>query len=245
MYLYLLFTALLQTEAAAGVPLLEDCYDSPRVISTVGSTAAVQVVSAVASGGPICYGVVAEVDGKEVRGYVLGPALPAIAAFERKRRAGQSVAEAPPLPVEQAADGSGPDKPKVPFGSLRGTDLNGKYVDMDDMKGKVTLVCFWSPGSKASQADLAEVQVLYDSYRRVGGMQAIGVSMDPNANHAVGALDDFSTSFPNIPDRSNIAGEHGISGPQVLLLNAKQEIIASGLRGKELQEAVKKAMAEK
>jgi hypothetical protein len=245
MYLYLLFTALLQTEAAPGVPLLEDCYESPRVIATVRPNETVQVISALASGGPTCYGVTTVVDGKEIRGYVLGPVLPAIAGFERKRRAGQALGEVPPPAPDQPDDAAGTGKPKVPFGSLSGTDINGNYVSLDEMKGKVTLVCFWSPDNKASQADLNAVQYLYDNYHQAGGLQAIGVSLNRSPERMKEALDDFSTSFPNMPDRTNIAREHGISAPQILLLNGRQEIVASDLHGKELQAAVKKAMEGK
>jgi peroxiredoxin len=117
-------------------------------------------------------------------------------------------------------------------------------VNLKDMKGKAIVVCFWSPANKSSQGELSQIASLFDEFRKKG-MDAVAVSLDPNATHMMGALDDFSTPFPNVPDRSGVARRHNISNasvPQTFVLNQNHEIIASGLHGNELQNAVVQLM---
>src|SRR5208337_1932378 len=114
--------------------------------------------------------------------------LPGVAQYERQRRAGAPLQEAPPTQPEAGAQDN---KPRVLFEDFSAVDLKGKPVNLKEMKGKAIAVCFWSPTSKSSQSELAQISSLFDEFRQKG-MDAVAISIDPNPNHMLGALDDFS-----------------------------------------------------
>ena len=70
---------------AASIPVLSECDASAEVKLRIDKDADAKVVSSF-SGGADCFRVVVnQADGKEVRGYVIGRELDAVAAFEKER----------------------------------------------------------------------------------------------------------------------------------------------------------------
>jgi hypothetical protein len=80
----LLLGITLELSAASGVPVLGSCYASADVKATIAKNAEVQVLSS-RSDGDSCFAITANVDGKQVRGYVVGVELDAVQAFEQAR----------------------------------------------------------------------------------------------------------------------------------------------------------------
>ena len=242
MYPFLFLAAFLQSpEPRQGVPIVEDCEEPSRVVGTLHAGDALRVRSAIAGAPQTCYAVTAVVDGRPLNGYLLGGGLPAIQEFERQRRAATPIGEAAP-PKDPAAQ---EEKPRVVFPDFSAVDLNGNNVSLKQLKAKVIAVCFWSPSSKPSQGELKAVASLYDEFQGQG-LEAIAISLDPRLERISGSLDDFSTSFPNVPDRFGLARKYNVSNvPQTFLLNQKREIMATGLHGTELRNAVSQMIKQK
>jgi hypothetical protein len=254
-YPYIAFLALLQAPAqAAGVPLTEDCSDSAPVLANLSTSAPVEVRSSVAGYAKTCYAVTATVGGKPVKGYVLGNGLPAIADFERERAAvaAASIIDVAPAPAAAAAAAPAPKAPAVekphypPFANFSALDMKGKSVSVHGMKGKVNLVCFWSPSNKASFVELLDVARLQAQLKQQG-VEALFVSLSGDLAVTRDTLDDLPT-IRVVPKGRDIATRYNIdfdNVPRTYVLNEQFEIVASGLHGKNLDDTVKKLAAEK
>ena len=249
MYPYVLF--LLLAEVPPGALLLESCEEPERVVATVTD---VQVRSSLAGGAQACYAVTAMVDGKAVRGYVLGESLPAIDAFNRDRPAPPPP---PPPPVEapkevtstpQAASKEAP-KPQPPAGPVfpdfNAADVRGRAVSLHAMKGKAVLICFWSPTHDNSQRELAVVARLQAQFRKQG-VDAVSVSLSSNLKSVRDVIMETDLTLPVILNDSGIPGRMGVayeSLPRTYLLNERHEIVSAGLHGNALEAGIKKLLS--
>src|SRR6202049_2704798 len=206
----LLLFAFLQA-APAGEPLRSGCSADNDQIATVAPGDQVHVLLALAGEDKPCYKITISRPGESLTGYVLSDILPAIQLFQQERgRASQAASEPQtrlPLAQAEALTKPGekePEKPKDPlistqFEDFSGRDARGKPLSLSALKGRVTLVTFWSPKSTPSQDQLIRVMPLYDQLRN-SGLAAVGVSMDPNPNQVLAALDDRSPDWPQLPD---------------------------------------------
>jgi peroxiredoxin len=243
-YPYLLFFAFLQAAAPQGVPLLENCSEPQSVLATLRPTDNVRVRASVAGEAQTCYGVTAVIDGRPVKGYILDKTFPAVLEFERRRSAAAPVGDTP-APVKAADQVIQPPRPRLPvFADFSARDLKGKQVSLGGLKGKVILVCFWSPLNDASQRELIMAAGLFGKFHRQG-LDALAISLDASRARNADALDDFGVTFSDIPGGFEIANRHNIASdtiPQTFILNDRHEILAAGLHGKELDNAVQKLM---
>jgi hypothetical protein len=78
----LLFGIALEASAASQYKLLSSCDESSEVRGLISQDSRITIHFAIASA-ITCYSVTATVDGKQVRGYVLNPALDGVLAFEK------------------------------------------------------------------------------------------------------------------------------------------------------------------
>lgn len=229
------------------------CEPQDREIAQLTPTSTVHVVSALAGEEQTCYQVVLASDGKQVTGYVLGEAMPAVAAFvhEREKEAaasfqGQALWEhsrpKPDPKTDRSAPGSTPNQAAT-FEDFAARDTAGNSVSLSGMGGRVVLVTFWSPRSPASMHHLASLMPLVNAYHR-SGLRAVGISADPNAGHIIEALDDITLNWPQIPDRAGLAARYG-ANPKTgttLVLDAAHHIVAAGLSGPELEQKVRELL---
>jgi hypothetical protein len=217
--------------------------------------APVEVRSSVAGNAKTCYAVTAMVDGKPVRGYVQGSSLAGVAEFERLRTADSAavVNVAPRAAPEAAPAVAAP--PSIPaerihypvFPDFSAVDMKGKPVSVHSMKGKVNLVCFWTPGNGNSSRELLLVAMLQNQFRKQG-VDALAVSLAANGPKLQDTLEDFHLGFRNVPNGYDIAGRYNIDYdalPRTYVLNENFEIIASGLHNKALEDLVKKLVDAK
>jgi len=222
-------------------------------VATISADAKVEVRSSLAGYDKPCYAVTATVGGKAIRAYAHGNQLDAVVEFERQRAAAAAASmaavalSAPATPSAPAA--SVPvEKPHYPpFGDFSGLDMKGKGVSVHGLKGKVNLVCFWSPTSKPSFVDMLAVVRLYSQFKQQG-VDALSVSLAGNLPALRDTLDDIHPEFRNIPNGFDIAARLHIDYdnlPKTYVLNDKFEVIASGLHGKAVEDLVKKLLAEK
>jgi hypothetical protein len=250
-YPYVAFLALFQAPPT-GIPLAEDCSDLAPVVATLSPSAPAEVRSSVAGYAKTCYAVTVVVNGKPVRGYVLGDGLDAVAEFERQRAAvAASIADVAPAPAEAAAVAPVAKAPAVekphypPFRDFSGIDMKGKAVSAHSLKGKVNLVVFWSPTNKASYADILAVVRLYGQFKGQG-VDAVSVSLSGNTPALRDTVDDIHPGFRTVPNGLEIAARYNIDYdnlPRTYVLNENSEVIASGLHGKAIEDLVTKLVA--
>jgi len=251
----LLILAFLQA-ASPGEPLRSGCSADSDRLAKVGPSDQIKVLSALAGWDSSCYKITLARPGENLTGYVLGNALPAIREFERQRESA-SVAAAESearLVLARAAAAqktteSDPDKPKDPliskqFEEFSGRDSTGKPVNLSGLKGRATLVTFWSPSSGHAEQQVLSAMRLYDEFHGAG-LAAVGVSMDPNPNRIGAALDDVSPNWPQMPDRSGLAARYNVDprAGKVFVLDANHRVVAAGPMGPEIEKAVRQLLA--
>jgi hypothetical protein len=251
----LIFLAFLQA-TPAGEPLRSGCSADTGQIATVAAGDQIKVLHALAGDEKPCYKITVTQSGQAVTGYVLTDELPAIAVFERERaRASQAAAEAqarlalaPAAPTPKTGEKES-DKPKDPlvskqFEDFSGRDAQGKPVSLSGLKGRVTLVAFWSPTSRQAQHQAISVMPLYNELHN-SGLAAVGVSMDPNPDHITDALDDVSPKWPQMPDRAGLAAHYNVDpkAGKVFVLDSSHRIVAAGPMGPEIEKAVRQLLA--
>ena len=99
----LLFGIALEASAASQYKLLSNCDESSEVRGLLSKDSRITIHFAIASA-ITCYSVTATVDGKQVRGYVLDPALDGVRAFEKAgMEARSNLIEAEPVLPPPAA----------------------------------------------------------------------------------------------------------------------------------------------
>jgi peroxiredoxin len=239
-YTYFAILALLQTPVLlrAGVALTEDCSSSSKVLADLPANASVQVRGSIAGDEATCYSVTTVLNGTPVKGYVQGNGLSAVAEFERRRAALSASTDKP----RQAAPAA-PARPHYPlFKDFSALDMKGRAVSAHGMKGRVNLVCFWSPSNQESVREVLAVTRLYGQFKQQG-VDVLGVSLSDRPELA-DALEDFQLVFPNVPNGYDIAERHNVNDiPFTYVLNENHEVVASGLHAKALEELVKKLVA--
>ena len=243
---------------AAAQPVRDGCEAGDQVIVQVRPEDTVQVISALAGSEQTCYKVALTRDGQKTVGYVVGEALPALAAFAhaRERAAAASFeAEARWRHLSAARTQTAPDKsrstaglpPNMPrdFENFSGRDVAGNRTSLSGLGGRVVLVTFWSPGSPASVRQLVSLAPLFNQYKR-SGLKAVGISGDPNPSRVLEALDDITLGWPQITDQSGLAARYGVNSKAgtTLVLDADHHIVAAGLTGPELDQKVRELLGE-
>jgi len=236
-------------------PLRSSCSPNDKQIATVAPSDQIQVLSALAGEEKPCYRITISRSGVSLTGYVLSDDLPAIEAFQRERaKASQAAAEAQArLALAQAAatpkaGEKEPEKPKDPlvstkFADFSGRDSQGKPVSLSALKGRATLVNFWSPKSGQAERQVMSVMGLYNQFHG-SGLAAVGVSMDPNPNHITDALDDVSPNWPQMPDKSGLAANYNVDprAGKVFVLDSSHRIVAAGPMGPDIEKAVRQLL---
>jgi len=223
--------------ASIGEPLRSGCSVESGRIGTVSPSDRVKVLLSVA-------------------GYVLGSALPAIGEFDRQReKASIAATEAQArLALEQAAAapksaGAEPETPKDPsvsrqFKDFSGRDAHGKLISLSGLRGRATLVTFWSPTSSQSQIELLRAMPLYYQFYKKG-LAAVGISMDPRGNRIDDALGDQAPPWPQIPDQSGLAARYDVDPRlgKTFVLDASHKVVAAGPMGPEIEKAIRELLA--
>src|SRR5450755_2496549 len=202
-YTYIAFLVLLQASAQqSGVPLTEDCSVSARVIANLRPNAAVEVRGSIAGDEGPCYSVTAVINGNAITGYVHGNDLTAVAAFNHQREAISASVDGPRAAVTSAE--AAPVRPHYPpFKDFSAVDMKGRVANAHTLKGRVNLICFWSPSNPESVREFLAVTQLYGQLKQQGvDVLAVSLSDRPELEDA---LDDFHVGFPNVPRGYDIA----------------------------------------
>jgi peroxiredoxin len=249
----LLVLALWLQSQPSTVAVRAGCAEDADQLTVVQESDGVEVIQALAGAGETCYKVALTRPGQSLAGYVLGEKLPAIAAYIEKRRkvseadldafARQAVVR--PAPATAAAAAPDPSQPPAEletFENFSGRSINGKTVSLAGLRGKVILVTFWSPKNGASKDQLTSLVPLYHQFKQ-RGLAVIGVSIDPNLNHMMEALDDLTLGWPQVADSSGLAKRYRVDPRgKTFVLDTSRHIVASGLSGAELERKVRELL---
>jgi len=251
----LLLIAFLQAPPS-GEPLRSGCSVDTDQIATVGPGDQVRVLLGVAGEDRPCHKVTLIRPSENLTGYVLGDALPAVREFQRQReKASEDAAEAQSRSAltegatAPKAGESEADKPKDPlisrqFDDFAGRDSKGERISLSGLKGRVTIVSFWSPKGAQGRRQVMSLMPLYNQFHS-DGLAAVGVSMDPNPSHILEALDDVTPNWPQMPDGAGLAAHYNVDprAGKVFVLDSSHRIVAAGQMGPEIEKAVRQLLS--
>jgi hypothetical protein len=249
MTIALLFFAALVADGANGVPVRDGCGEDAAVLATAQGDDQITVHHGVAGEVLPCYAVSLSRSGTEVRGYVLGSALPAVQEFERRRATESRVPiEAPPPAspgvgkIDKTIEDPGPLAGRQ-FPPWTGVDLHGRPVSIPG-NAKLTLVVFWRPQSKAARFHAADVQLIAFRFND-RGLKTVGLSVGANAAATNYAIEDMTFKIPLALDRSNLATEFGVDANKgaTLVLDASGKVVASSSDPKKILAIVSKLLS--
>jgi len=128
------------------------------------------------------------------------------------------------------------------------TDLEGKEVDLADLRDQVVLVDFWATWCGPCIAELPHLLTAYEKYHEKG-FEIIGISLDEDRDALEAFVEENEMAWPQYFDgkgwENEIAQRFGIRGiPATFLVGKDGTIIAANLRGDELESALESALSE-
>ena len=152
------------------------------------------------------------------------------------------------LEREEEGEGEEEDQESLEIGlpyfpDFHVTDIKGGPLSVTQFKGRVVLVYCWASWCLPCVQELPEIVRLYKKHH-AAGFEIIGISLDSDR----AGFDAFLKSHPDMTwpqyfDGSGwankVSSKYGIrSMPYGILVNAAGDIVAKGLKGKDLTDAV-------
>jgi len=136
--------------------------------------------------------------------------------------------------------------PLIPF---EAEDITGKPLRPADYKGRVVMLDFWATWCAPCRSEMPNVKDVYARYHDKG-FDIIGVSLDNDRAALDRFLDTEEIAWRQIYDgkgwQAEIGRVYAVSSiPATFLIDRKGRIRYKNLRGDDLEEAVKKLIAEK
>jgi thiol-disulfide isomerase/thioredoxin len=132
------------------------------------------------------------------------------------------------------------------FPNFEVTDLDGKPLSVSAQKGKVVLIDFWATWCGPCVQELPNVLAAYEKYHDKG-FNVIGISLDQKKDALTDFIEQRKIPWPQFFDGkgwgNELAQKYGINSiPATYLLDKDGKILAKGLRGEALDEAIAKAL---
>jgi thiol-disulfide isomerase/thioredoxin len=124
-------------------------------------------------------------------------------------------------------------------------DINGKKIDLSNMRGKVVLIDFWSIRCGPCIQEMPHVRAMYDKYQNQG-FEVIGISADGDKEQVEQILKKTNANWPQRLDNGKDVKVrfHSLynitSLPTVWLLDKNGVIVDRQARGERLEPLIRK-----
>lgn len=127
-------------------------------------------------------------------------------------------------------------------------DPSGKLVALSSLKGKVVLIDFWASWCKPCREESPNMVRLYNRFKDKG-FEIYGVSLDKDKKAWTEAIQKDGLNWIHVSDlkywQSDAAALYSITSiPATYLLDAQGKVLATNLRGQELEKAVELALGK-
>ena len=137
-------------------------------------------------------------------------------------------------------------KAGTPFAGFTGTTVDGKPFDFASTKGKVVLVDFWATWCGPCRQEMPNVKESYTKHH-AEGLEVIGISLDQDKEALTKFLADEAIPWTQLFDgkgwKNAIATQYQITSiPATYLIGRDGKVIASNLRGDDLEAAIVAAL---
>ncbi|MDA7802974.1 AhpC/TSA family protein [Crocinitomix sp.] len=138
----------------------------------------------------------------------------------------------------------------VPFEfapEIIGNDVNGQTKKLTDLRGKVVLIDFWASWCGPCRQENPNVVRVYNEYKSKG-FEIFSVSLDKEKDAWMKAIEADNLSWPNhVSDlngwQSAAAVDYGVNSiPATFLIDASGKVIATNLRGPQLEAKLKEIL---
>ncbi len=122
--------------------------------------------------------------------------------------------------------------------SMAGVD--GENINLSSLRGKYVLIDFWASWCKPCRIENPNVVRMYNEYKDKD-FEIFGVSLDEERNKWLQAIEEDNIEWVQVSDlrgwNNEAAQTFNVNSiPETVLLDPDGEIIARGLRGRELEE---------
>ena len=168
--------------------------------------------------------------------------LPLVACENKSKNSGNNSAA---QKTETAVGKEETTTDSIVFPDFTQTDINGKQVSLHKAisKNVVTLIDFWASWCGPCRAEMPNVVRIYNAYKDKG-LGIIGISLDEDGEKWKDAVSQMGMEWTQLSDLrgwdNEISSSLGVrSIPFTVLVDSKARVIAAGLRGNALEEAIK------
>lgn len=125
---------------------------------------------------------------------------------------------------------------------------DGKFIALSSLRGKIVLIDFWASWCGPCRMENPNVVRLYNE-KKNQGFEVYSVSLDKDKTSWVNAIEKDGLIWPShVSDlgywNSVVVKQYGLQGiPFTVLVGKEGKILAKGLRGQQLEEAVTKYLS--